>query len=77
MARRRGRRPTLVTMSCRRGCGKTLSTLSAPIHSTREDHARYHGICDDCLTDEERKDMDGPMLMRTAANIVGRVSRAG
>ncbi len=70
MARRRA--PAVVTIQCRRGCGKRLTTLSRPIHSTRADYERYHGICGDCLTDAEKADMEGPMLMRTARNIVGR-----
>lgn len=67
-----GRRIQLITMSCRRGCGKQLTTTSGPIHGTKADHDRYHGICRDCLTPEEIEDMNGPMLMRTARNIVGR-----
>lgn len=71
MARRKNR-PQIITMPCRRGCGTVLSTLSAPIHSTQADWQRYHGICDDCLTPEEKADMAGPMLHRTASHIIGR-----
>ena len=70
MARRR--RPTLVRLACRRGCGKTLHTLSAPIHNGQADFDRLHGICDDCLTQEERDYMAGPMLLATAKRIAGR-----
>lgn len=65
----------VVTMSCRRGCGKRLATLTAPIHGTKADHAKYHGICDDCLTPEEKADMNGPMLLRTARNILAPAER--
>ncbi len=60
----------VMTVSCRRGCGKKLTTLNRPVHSTAEDYRKYSGICENCLTDEERADMNGPMLHRTARNIL-------
>lgn len=68
------RRVTVVVRSCRRGCGKSLTGLSGPLHGTTADFRRFHGICDDCLTDEEKAEMRGPMLMRTAKRIVGRAT---
>ena len=62
----------VVRRPCRRGCGKVLAGLSRPIHSTQADFDRYHGICDDCLTDDERADMRGPMLLRSAKNIASK-----
>ncbi len=70
MKRRTSRRPQLVTMSCKRGCGKTITTLSRPIYSTAEDFERYSGICENCLTEEELADINGPMLHRIGQNIV-------
>lgn len=61
----------IVTRPCRRGCGRSLSGLNKPIHSTQADFDKYHGICDQCLTEEEKADMCGPMLMRTAKKILG------
>lgn len=69
MSRRR-KPPAVVKMPCRRRCGRTVTTLSRPIHSTQADYDRYHGICSECLTEEEHKDMQGAMLLRTAQNIV-------
>ncbi len=69
---RRRRRPALIRMQCRRGCGKHLATLSAPIHHSQADYDRLHGICDGCLTDDERAYMAGPMLINTARNIAAK-----
>jgi hypothetical protein len=66
------RTPMIISMLCRRDCGKRISTLSGPMHSTITDYKKYHGICDDCLTDEEKADMRGAMLLRTARNVQGR-----
>lgn len=70
MARRR-KNPTKV-MACRRGCGACLVTLTRPIHGSLADYDRLHGICDDCLTEDERQYMAGPMLMQAAARLAGR-----
>ena len=67
----RKRKFRLMTISCRRGCGKKLTTATGPINGTQADYDRYHGICDDCLTADEHADMAGPMLLRTARNITG------
>ena len=69
--RRRKNLPAIVTRKCRRGCGAIVTGLSRPIHGTQADYDKYHHICDGCLTDDERRDMAGPMLMRTARNIQG------
>lgn len=70
--RRRRKEPRVKVISCRRGCGKTLTTLAAPINASREDYRRLHGICDNCLTLDEREYMRGPLLLKTAKRIAGR-----
>lgn len=72
MSRRRPR-IQVVRRSCRRGCGKQLAGLNRPIHGSQADFDKYHGICENCLTDDEKTDMKGPMLLRTAQRIVGAV----
>jgi hypothetical protein len=47
----------LQTVACRRGCGRTLSSLIRPIFSSAATHARWAGICSQCLTDAERAEM--------------------
>lgn len=67
------RRPRIqiVTVKCKRGCGTELATLNRPIYSTQADYERYSGICSKCITEEEKADMNGAMLHRTAKNIIG------
>lgn len=65
------RKPKIMTMKCRRGCGKMLTTTTGPISASLADWRRYHGICEGCLTESEQADMRGPMLMRTAKRIAG------
>jgi len=67
---RRMRRPMIVTRPCRRGCGTQLAGLCRPIHHAQSDYDRLHHICDNCLTDEEKAYMRGPMLMAAARRIV-------
>ena len=66
-------RSMLVTRLCRRGCGTQLTTLRKPIHTTQADFDLYHAVCSACLTEDERADMQGDMLMRTARNIVSKL----
>ncbi len=66
---RKKQKISLIKLDCRRGCGAVLHTVNRPIHGTQEDYNRYHGICSNCLTDEEKQEMSGPMLLRTAENI--------
>lgn len=47
----------LVTMKCRRGCGRSVTTLNRPISGAHEAHAEFSGICEHCITPEERRSM--------------------
>lgn len=45
----------LVTMKCRRGCGRSVTTLNRSISGAHEVHAELSGICEQCITPEERR----------------------
>lgn len=48
------RKSILHVIACKRGCGKTLTTLRRPIHKGRQaQYDRLGGICGDCLTRHE------------------------
>jgi hypothetical protein len=46
------------TVKCRRGCGKVLATTNRSIWGVPQ-HVRekYQGICGDCLTPEEHREI--------------------
>jgi len=71
MARRRQSGPRIIARECRRNCGKTVYGLVAPIHATTDCHAKYIGICEDCITAEEKVDM----LNNMAGNLQRMVAR--
>ena len=62
---RRRRKIAIIQMACRRGCGKTVTTLSRLIHSSQSDYAKYHGICSACMGEDEQNEL----LHRTARRI--------
>lgn len=46
----------LVETTCKR-CGKKLSTMAAPIHSSAATMNKWNRICSSCITDQERMQM--------------------
>jgi len=57
------KRPRLTTTNCKR-CSKTITTLNKPIHdsaTTRAAWIKYRGICGDCMSFDEREDMQCQM----------------
>jgi hypothetical protein len=59
----------LQTIACRRGCGRMLSSLIRPIHSSAATHAKYAGICGSCMTEQEKADMLGAMSRDVLARV--------
>lgn len=55
------RRPLTVSVSCRRGCGRSLVTTRRPIGPAgpvaTDRWERLHGICETCLTNAERTEL--------------------
>lgn len=51
MTRRRA--PSIVTVACPR-CGRSVATLSRPIHSSEATAAKWRGLCASCATDADR-----------------------
>jgi len=47
----------LILTNCRR-CDKPVTTLKKPIHGTREIQGKFGRICSDCITPEEREEID-------------------
>ena len=47
----------ITTYQCPR-CGKTVAGLTRPIAGSKACHAKYAGLCDGCVTDEERKEIE-------------------
>ena len=43
----------LIETTCKR-CGKKLSTMTAPIHSSAATMYKWNRICSSCITDQER-----------------------
>jgi len=59
-----GRQPIrIVRMECRRNCGRKVATLNRPIHGARRDYDRLHGICERCITPEERRQLEDAMVI--------------
>lgn len=58
----------LIETKCKR-CGKVISTMTAPIHSSMETMKKWSGICAGCLTEKEKfqimLDMNGDIRRRT------------
>lgn len=46
----------LVETTCKR-CGKNISTMTAPIHSSAATMYKWNRICSSCITDQERMQM--------------------
>lgn len=57
MAGKRKLRITLLQTPCRRGCGKMLVTLNRSLMGNDEARSRLAGICENCITDEERAEI--------------------
>ncbi len=51
----RARPPLIVTTSCPR-CGRSVATLSRPIHSSEATAAKWRGLCASCATDAEKRE---------------------
>jgi hypothetical protein len=63
----------LIEVSCKRGCGKKLHTLSKPItpgSAMAELHAKYAGICASCMSDEEMQEMLKATMRAKHASLV-------
>lgn len=61
----------LQTIACRRGCGRLLSSLIRPIYSSAATHAKYAGICGQCMSEKEKTEM----LTRQAQDVLAQVSK--
>lgn len=44
------------TIKCKR-CGREISTMVSPIHSSISTMNKYQGICSNCMTEEEKFNM--------------------
>lgn len=53
------RRIEIINTECRRGCGRKIATVSRSIHGAAAAHAKFSGICEQCITPEERLEMEG------------------
>ncbi len=42
----------LTTIKCKR-CGKEISTLTKPLHSSTKTMNKWRGICQNCITEKE------------------------
>jgi len=62
------RKPRITYMNCPR-CGKKVTTLVDPIHSSRQTQKIYQGICSDCIRPDEEKNM----LNEMADNLRGKI----
>jgi hypothetical protein len=64
------KKPRLITIPCRRGCGKELTTLSRSMWGMDDAvRQKYQGICHDCLTRKERYAMLDAMGKQLAINL--------
>ena len=59
------RKIEVIQTSCKR-CGKPLCTISKAIHYTEEMRKRLSGICENCLTPQEKEELRNavPNLVR-------------
>ena len=49
----------VVEILCRRGCGKRLATTTRAIfRGNQHIHDLLHGVCENCMTDEEKEMLD-------------------
>lgn len=48
---------TLVAVECHRGCGRQVTTLTRSIVGAHAAHAKFSGICQHCITPEEREEI--------------------
>lgn len=56
------------TVQCRRGCGRSVSVLSRSPLGLDDLHAKFSGICDDCLTPSELKVIDEAVIPNVISN---------
>lgn len=47
----------LSSTKCKR-CGKNIMSSNKSLHGANETHAKYSGICSECITPEERKEIE-------------------
>jgi hypothetical protein len=58
---RRGLLSRITYRECPR-CGKTVAGLVRPIAGSKACHAKYAGLCDGCVTAEERREIEADIL---------------
>lgn len=51
----------IVTQNCPR-CGRPVAGVSRSIHGADAAHARFSGICERCVTDEERQEIENAIV---------------
>ena len=51
--------PRISQAKCRRGCGVTVATMSRPLYGNLDDFKKFQGICQRCLTPQEKLELEG------------------